>query len=225
MKSILCLFIAIATAVTARADNPFVVPMNFSISATAYVQNTLTTTFNGVTTTAAPVKYSVTTKSVLNQLAASEYASSNYPSAFFPLGAKLVFLDYPQAFTNSCFVVEDSTGNIICNVSNLLTYSTDGNDYAVQTGKVTTGGLLDGSTQTYVASVTYDDTQAGGVTQFFLGGLVVATGKDTAIKNTASFTETFSGGCKSAVGNGRLNGKNLYITGSFSAAGSAVFTP
>ena len=197
--------------------------MPFTITATAYLQSSTLTTNRGIVTIAAPTRATITTASVLAQLATDEHFLGNYPAATFPAGAKLVWLDYPNDFLSSHFVVNDAAGNLLCDVSGIIQFSNDQIEFAVLGGKLTTAGLLAGYTQTYVGAVNYNNQAAGGTTQIYLAGLVVASGTDTVNTASSTITEKFTAKFSNGIGSGTIGGKNFYLSGSISATGSAVF--
>lgn len=224
MKKITCL-LATLIALSARAET-HIVPMNCTITATAYVQNTVEKTNRDLVTIAAPVRVAITTQSLLATLAADSYTLGKYSYPVFPSGAKIVWLDYPDNIAASYFVVTDASGQILCDVSNLLTFTTEATANAVQNGKFSAStGLISGFTQQYVGAVSFDDTgAAGGTTKFYFSGMVKAVGSDKISRKTpGQYTEKWKATMNGAVGSGEIGGLPLYLSGKLAASGSANF--
>jgi len=216
----LAAFLIIAAAVTAQAQR--IVPVVFNLTATALVQNG-STTVNGVVTFAAPVAHKITTASTLANLAQAEYFKGHYPSPTFPVGAKLVWLNYTDDFASSHFVVTDSAMNQLCDVSDVLTWQAE-IDSAVVSGQSTTGSpaLMKSFKETYAATLNYDDTHAGGGQNITAHFLVQSTLNDTVSSDGITYKESITSKLLNGTGSGVYYGQALTITGNGSAAGSAV---
>ena len=218
MKLKIGLLFLTLTATVASAVVLRTVPVAFTITASAYVQNA--TTYNGsAATVLAPVKYSITTKSLLAQLAISEYNEGNYAFTNFPPGTTLVWLDYPDDFTQSHFVAWFA-GGVLLDVSDILTASYDQN-YVTQGKFNQTSGLLNNYKNTLLFSINYDDTGAGGVLNYYMGGIETGTGND--IVAGLFYTETWTASAPVLQGSGIMGQAKFYITGSASGKGSAKF--
>ncbi len=221
MKKIIWVGLLLAGLSVARAEK--IIPMPFALTATAYVQSAQVE-LGGVVTVSAPVKNSLTSKTLLGKIAVAENFAGHYGAAAFPDGSSLVWLDYPAAFTNSHFVVMNA-GAVICDVSDLLAFAPEDEDSIVFAGGKfnTATGFLTGFKENYVGTVNYDDTASGGSLKFYLAGVVMATGNNT-LGTAGTFKETWTAKMSNGVGAGKIGGKSFYMTGGFSATGSGVFS-
>lgn len=197
-----------------RADETLVL----TITGTTLTQNTNSTTKNGITTVPAPTKTSVTTQLILQALAVDEHAETNYPSATFPAGAKLVVTGH----NGDDFQVWGKTNNLLVDVSDILTSSNGNNDISSGKQNEDTGLASPTETDEQLLTLTYDDSFIdGGVgLQFSSTGLITNTQTDSTPKNGV-YTETLSG--KGALaGEGSLQGNPFVFSGTISAAGTAT---
>jgi hypothetical protein len=194
-----------------------------TITATASVQGSSSDN-NGVTTYAAPSKMTLDTKQILALLAIAENSESNYPSATFPAGAKLVVL----SDSSNDFMVLDKNNNFLVNVSDILSATSSGTyGSEVTSGKVndTTGLASTTVTKQEIVTVAYDDTGAGGSLQFYLTGLMTSTTTDTVPNaTTGNYKETESRTMTAGAGDGNSLGNPLVITGGFSGSGSGTLS-
>ena len=209
------LFIALITAlslVVSKAD--IIVPLTVSITADAQVQNA--STVNGTNVTVlSPVKYSITTASLLKMIGDAE------GTTFLP-GSTIVFIDDTGNFPASRFVVMFA-GGIVCECSDVLTFSKDA-DF-VQFGKYSNPDFLSNPmTQDFVSRITFDNTGKGGNVRFYLAGLMAAVTTDKpTFKGSIFWNETTKCTMKNAVGSGIVNGSGAYFTGGFTMSGTGQF--
>ena len=219
MKILAGLLIILAT-VTVQAER--IVPVVFNLTATALVQNTATT-INGVKTISPAVSQKITTASTLANLAQAEYYQGHYASPTFPVGAKLVWLNYTDDFSSSHFVVMDSAMNQICDVDDVLTWDAQ-IDSSVASGQITTGSpaLAKSLKESYTAKLSYDDTNAGGGQKLTANFIVQSTLNDVVSADGLTYKETITSKIVSGTGSGVYYGHVLTLTGKGSAAGSAV---
>lgn len=217
------LFLAVALAVcTARADK--FIPMTFGLAATALVQ-TNGTTAGGITTIPGPTKELISTTSLLKMLAQAEFNAGNYGTNFFPAGAKLVLMNDADDVAQSYFVVTSGSGQLLVDVSDVLRYEITGNGL-ITSGKFSDStGLANPSQQFYHATIAFDDTSLGGVTQFALGGIVQAIGTDTTPNvTTGAYTETWNAKMINGNGEGTVKDAAALYYGTTTASGKQVFS-
>jgi len=218
MKKSLILF-AVLAALTTKADN--YVPLTVTLTCTMTIE---TTNLNNgtVTTVEPPTKLSVTSKHLLPIMAQDEFNEGNYSSPVFPPGSALVLLDDYDNFSDSYFVVENSEGTVLVDVSDLMVFSYQ--NVVDTSGKVTDAtGLVTSFKYSYIGTFSFDDTGAGGDLTFALQGLTEVTVNDTASTKLGTYTETASANLSSGNGAASLNSANAVITGTGSAKGKAVF--
>ena len=209
----------VLTSATAFAS-PRTINLVCTIAGTAQVQNAQTV-LGATLTDLAPVKYSVTSNFILQQAAQDEFNIGNYGFSSFPSGTQLVLVDYPDNDGNDYFVAMFA-GGVICDLSNLINWNSDTN--FVTAGKHQAApGHLSKFTETGVAGFSYDNTSYGGTINFYMAGLMTATGTDTATKDGIFYTEKWTGSEKVAVGTGSSGGKSLYISGTIAISGSKQF--
>ncbi len=137
-----------------------------NFSAVAVVQNTGNPADNGlVTTTGAPTKFSINTKSLLVYLAQAEQIEGNWNSPTFPAGAKLVAVLTAGSGNLPDFQVVDKTNTLLVDVSDLLTGTASGTYGAdIYSGKVSDDTGLAAPTFSDVIqfTLTYDSTGVAG---------------------------------------------------------------
>lgn len=219
MKKLILCFLVAGVAGAARAEK--VIPMTFTITANILAQNVNVTTNKSVVTVGAPPKYSVTTSSLLRSLAYDEYLAGNYDRTNFPAGAKIVWLNYPDNFSASHFVVMDKGTNVLVDVSDFLKFDQAMN-LMVSSGKYNqTNGLSSTWTEEYLGSLSFDDRNIGGGSQIYFGGLIKATLTDaTPDKKTGNYTEKITATLTGGIGTGYYYGLNCIVQGTASASGS-----
>jgi len=177
-----------------------------SVSATMYEASATT---NGVdtgvdngtsTTTKAPTKTSITTATLLKQLALDENSEGNWTSTKFPANA---ILD----FNGSGFGVYEGTNELV-DVSDILSYSQTGNnDISSGTYTDANGAGVPPFTQSdyYLVTVGYDDSSSTGALVFSVTGL--ATVSATATKpnaKTGNYTQSASFSLQDGTGEGTI---------------------
>ncbi len=192
------------------------IPFNVSLAITVSMQNSNLTTNSTTITVPTFTKSAITTKSLLPVIAQDEFLEDKYSFTTFPAGARLVFLSDPFSFEDSSYVVEDKIGNILVDVSDLMTFEPE-NDVSlisyVQTIPAgTTKIFYKTFSWDYVGSVTFDDTGAGGTTQFTFSYVVNATMKDTLSKDKDLLTESVTSKLGAATGTAALNGVPAVLT-------------
>jgi len=197
-----------------------------TISGTALLQGD--TTNNGtISTTAAPIKYAVSTKTILAQLATDENAAGNYPTNVFPSGAKLVAIVSPGSgfFNNADFQVLDKTNKLLVDVSDILSASQGNN--LIYSGKSSDATQLSSPTQNanLIVFLTYDDSGSTGALEFQIGGLMAATVSDTTPNViTGVYTETQSAKIAAMAGEGTADGNPFVFSGNLTFAGKGTLT-
>jgi len=170
----------------------------------------VTTTSTTVTVPKFPTA-SITTKSLLALIARDEFAETNYSSATFPTGAKLVFLADPASFEDSEYVVENQNGTVLVDVSDLLTLEPE-NEIALDSYVQTiSNGIYKTLTEEYVAIVAFDDTSAGGTTKFAISYVVDAT-TTTTESSKDIITESANSKLGAANGTATFNGVPAVLT-------------
>jgi hypothetical protein len=190
-----------------------------SISGTMLAQGTNTDN-NTTTTTKAPTRTTITTASVLKQLALDENAAGNYGSTKFPPGAKLKYL------AGTGFQVDNGTNELV-DVSDILSLEVNGlNDISAGSYSDANGQGMPPSSQTdyQLVTITYDATSLGGTTKYFVTGLATSTTRTTNPSAKGNYSETDSFSFQSGTGEGiNAAGASIVITGfTISASGSAA---
>ncbi|MGD0351064.1 MAG: hypothetical protein ABSB84_12240 [Verrucomicrobiota bacterium] len=218
MKKSLILFVVLAALTTKAADK--IVPVKVAITGTMTIETTYSD--NGtVTTFNPPTKQSITSKSLLPIIAQDEFNEGNYSSPVFPPGSFLVLLDDEDNFSDSYFVVENSAGTVLVDVSDLIVYTIENTVFT--SGKETDAtGLVKSFKESYIGTFSFDDTGAGGDLTFALQFLADVSVTDSAPKS-GTYTETVSAKLSSGNGPAILNSANAVITGTASGSGKAVF--
>jgi hypothetical protein len=221
MKTKIAILFTLAT-LSCSADQFVPVALNFDI--TALAQNP-TNTDNGITTTVdSPLKTIITSTNVLNGLAQAEFNEGYYSTNKFPKGSKLIFMNDVNDLSQSYFIVENSKGQFLADVSDIIQYEAT-EDFIIVSGKFSdANGLRTNWEETYVGTLFYDDTEAGGVTQLQLKGLVQATANDGKLSTSNTYTETITAKTLAAAGGGTVNGDTVLLYGSISAKGSGTLT-
>ena len=220
---ILLMLATLTVALSAQARIDRTVPLVFTIKATVLLQNHVATTNGAVVTTAAPLKYSLTTPGLLVELALEEFNESNYFTTNFPAGSKLVYLLDLDDSSKSYFYVEDGKGRFVCDVSDIINFSTDSNP-TVQSGGVNLStGRLSSEASSYELQFNYDETGAGGTLAFYLSGIAIFVSNDVVANNGVNYTRTISGKVSGMTGSGKIGKDGLTISGSTAVAGKASF--
>ena len=201
MKTLFTIIIA-ALAINASA---LVVQIPYTFAFTVLEQGAT----NG-TTTAKPTSYKITNKELLSMIAQGEYFNGYYPSASFPTGSKIVW-QYDFGASTGYFIVVDSAGGFLCDVSDIIDLSADTNP------SINSGTNLK-SVYYYANSLTFDNTAAGGSVSFYAGGVVTETVTDAPAK-TGGTTETRAIKYSPTSGSGSDDMGGLVITGTISASG------
>lgn len=215
MKTLLTAILITAATITSRAE---VIQLNFTVALTALFQNSTVT--NGTAeVTGAPIKQRVITKDLLTYLAEGEYHNANYPSPTFPIGAKLVYLSDSINPSNNHFMVTDSLGSVLCDVSDMIWIQTD-SPPPVLSGTFNHANVNDKFSYNYIFSIYYDETNAGGSAQFYFAGLATETITDTVKNGVATRARTLR--ITSMTGSGYNGQDGMVVTGS--AAGSGKTT-
>jgi len=216
MKIIITLAAVIVATFTASAVN--VIPLNFVVTLSVLEQGAAVT--NGtVITTAAPTQYKAVTKDLLNLIASGEYYNGYYPSATFPVGAKLIFQNDFDDNSQSRFIVTDINGAFLCDVSDIISLQNDRNP-AINYGTYNSAvGAASKTAFNYITSIYFDNTDAGGVTQFYIGGKVTETSSDAVSSTTHLTTTTRTLKFTAMSGSGSDDVGGLVLTGSVAASG------
>ena len=192
-----------------------------SVSATLYEQSTNTTGTATTTTTKAPTKISLTTATLLKQLALDTYSEGTWTATNFPASASLVF-------NGSGFEVDQGT-NLLVDVSDIFTWSLSGqNDISAGSFSDANGPGSPPYTQTdyYLVNLQYNDSSSTGELTFRVTGLATVTGKTTNPNSrTGNFTQSTSVSLQDGTGEGLIttSGIPFVLTGfTISASGSVV---
>jgi hypothetical protein len=209
MKNKLAILVLCLGAVICRAaDNP--TPLTLTFSVTGTVNNPVATT-NGVTATYKPNKFTLTTATLLKLIAGDELTNGSWASNSFPKSSKIVLMLDNNDYQGH-FVVEDKTGNVLVDVSNIFTITIQ-TDRIIKSGKFnTTTGLLSGMVQNLGAELYFDDATTGGNTIFTLAGIIKDSISDTTKSGEVTEKETVT--LSPAIGLGYIG----------SGANSAVFS-
>jgi hypothetical protein len=222
-KFLWLLLLVLMPVVCLRAER--IVPVPFTISATLYFQSTRVGTNGDVIITGPTVAYQLTPGNLLKNLAQAEYAESNYPAATFPKDAKLYYLVDLDDSARNRFCVLDMNLSVIADVSDILTFSGDGNDGTHKGGFNTANGTLANATYAYMAVINYDDTSApGGKMKYYLTGLYADKENDVVNSLAGNFTRTIDLKSLCVSGSGTFDGRNLSGGGVASGKGSATLS-
>jgi hypothetical protein len=231
MKNKIAIIIVLATATLSASAQDNIKPLQMTIKATAEIQNQLVD--NGTTkSVAAPLKFSVTTKSLMAMLAQDEFSDGNYPSATFPSGAKLMFMADETDFSNSTFQVVDKEGLELVDVTDELRLEINVDGIPVTSGEIniSTAVLTGKENLSYIAKLSFDNTGSntpGTLYGFYLQGIVEDVTSDTVPKN-GSYTEKENSKMADGAGPGESVGAGktspMIISGSLSFSGTKVFS-
>ena len=212
--AVLALFLATA----ALADTYQPLPTTFAV--TAMVNNPAVSTNGMVETYPTPKGAKLTTSTLLKLIAVAEFNETNWPSKSFPKGARLVLMYDRDNLGGSYFVVTDSKGNTLLDVSDLLTIM-------VYEGTIVTSGKVNLSTgaQTkltlhYYAYLFFSDVGTGGGTFFNLSGVAADESNDTLKNAIISGTQTVT--FPSAQGSGFVNGNAATFSASIKFSGKST---
>jgi hypothetical protein len=222
-------------ALITRAEIVIRINYDLALKVNVSVQGAATTNSAGVVTYASPHKYSLTNAIFLKLLAAAENTNGTYTNKTFPSGSRLA-LEQDQAQYH--FKVTDKYGNLIVDVSNIMTFGLV-DDRSIQSGKVSPAALgskLNRGVYTklnrgYLAQIIFDDTKAGGVTSFYLFGLVTSQTMETPYVSTEPLPEPgildekVSGSLVSGTGDGSFGGESAVLTGSAMFSGKGILIP
>jgi hypothetical protein len=189
-----------------------------SISGTIMTQGV---TVDDGAVTRLPAKSTLTTASILKQLASDEKAGGLWTNDTFPAGAKLNYFTgesspyYPQFATPAEFQVVDRHNNLLLVVTNILTLTnvgTNGIDYGSAT-----------ETTVQLATLTYDATSVGRTNKYTVTGLGTSTTSNTAANFYGEFTQTDTFSLQNGTGEGvNANGVSIVLTGvTITESGSA----
>lgn len=217
MKKYLVFFFA-TIAFSGFTDQVVPLTMSFTLQATGQQQNG---SDNGTTTIYSTSKQSITSKTILTALAEAEFNEDNFPTNKFPSGAKLVFMNDKNDLNSSYFIIEDKSGNQICDVSDIIQFQETG-EHLILSGKISDStGLFNKVQENYLGTLYYDDTGAGGTTAIYLTGLIQVTANDSA-PSSGTYTETITAKSDTANGEGAIAGTNTVVSGSVSASGKGT---
>jgi hypothetical protein len=152
----------------------------------------------------APSRTAITTESLLKQLAADAYANGSYSTNVFPAGTRLAFTSL------SGFGVIDKHGNVLIDVTNILTLQPSGSN------ELSSSTSSDGwSVQTYsqLVTLTFDTTSIGGRTRFSATGLGRKTVSTHGLTQYVGL-EVDTVGLQGATGEGTNSlGNGIIVTG------------
>jgi hypothetical protein len=191
-----------------------------SVSGTMYEQSTNTTDNNLTTATKAPTKISLTTATLLKQLALDEYSEQNWTASNFPANASLVF-------NGTGFEVDQGTNQLV-DVSDILTWTVSGhNDVSTSSFSDANGQGSPPYAQTdyFLATVVYNGSNFTGALNFSVTGLATVTGKATNPNSrTGNFTQSASLSLQDGTGEGTIttNYTPFVLTGFTISAGGSV---
>jgi hypothetical protein len=175
---------------------------HISLSAVIFEQGAIETN-HGTTVTKPLSRSAMTTESLVEQLAADEYASTNWSSNSFPRGAKLNFAE------GSGFSIVDSGGQQLANVANILTWQAQGN-VSLLSGNADKAA----QTQHQVVKFVYDTSSFGGTASFNVTALASLTARTTKPDASGNYLEIDSLVLQNGVGEGtNAQGRSMIITG------------
>ena len=211
------------SAFTASAAVDRYSALEITLAVTVTVNNPNTTSNGAVTTYPKPNTSKMTTKTLMALIAADEHAEGHYSITTFPSGAKLIFMEDDTDFKRSYFMVTDSDGNELVDVSDLLTATTDKKDQVEQGQINDSNGLANGLTFTFAGEFNFDDTDAGGSTYFTLAGLETAVLTDNPSRSGLIYSESETDTIKAAAGMGEFKGNPAAFSGTVTASGKNNF--
>ncbi len=196
-------------------------PLPTTLAVTATVSNPDVSTDGVVETYPKPKRARLTTSTLLKLIAVGEFNETNWPSKSFPHGAKLVLMYDRDDVGGSYFVVTDSKGNTLLDVSDLLRFVVY-EEAVVKSGKVNLStGAQTKVTLNYYAYFFYSDVEAGGETFFDLSGVATDETDDTLKNAVISETQTVT--FSSAQGSGEIKGKAATVSASIKIRGKNPF--
>ncbi|HWD20409.1 MAG TPA: hypothetical protein VHB20_14130 [Verrucomicrobiae bacterium] len=204
----------IAVTLTASASVQAQVSENVAISLVGLESGA--TNDNGTTTTIrTPARLVLTTRELLRHLAADENRAGHYDATNFPAGAVLTY--------NGTFSVHDRKGNLLVDVSDVLTLSFGQQIIRWGNGR-DTGGAPFSHASRQLVTLNYDSTGSGGTTKFSvtgMGSFADVAGRPNSRGNArevASFRA-------SVVGEGvDSSGAGVVLSGGIEAAGAATLS-
>jgi hypothetical protein len=196
-----------------------------TITATALVQSSGSSTKGSVLTVNAPTKYTLDTKHLLGILAEDYYGNPNTP---FPDVAKLVGVGGSgNGVTFQVWSVSKS-GTTVFDVSSIITADQGGNYGSdVYSGKSNNSGQASPTTtDQQIFTLLFDDTGApyNGHLQFYMSGVMTSTTTDGTPSAAGVYKETQSNKGTSMTGDGNYDGAPLIITGGLNATASGTLT-
>jgi hypothetical protein len=217
------LSLSIIAALLALQTHAVIVPLTVTVSGIATVQNPNSTDAKGITITPAPIRISITTKSLLTLLAADEFSEGNYSQATFPIGAKLIYLSNTDDISAGDFQVWDKNNTLLVDVSDIMSYGQVGS-VLVQNSRIQDStGLPLSENQLYIGEFVFDDTGAGGDLQLAFGGessVTISAQMTGATTASGSISATLKG-----FGGGFAGGNDAIFSATFSAKGSVKNVP
>jgi hypothetical protein len=145
-----------------------------------------------------PVTSSITTATLLKQLAMDEKTAGVWPFTTFPAGARLIYVVGPPSW----FQVVDNHNNLLLIVTNILSLENIGSN------GFSYGYLVQSNLQS--AALTYDTTAAGGKTKFVIYGFGTTTVKTSNPDRHGNYTETVMFSFQNGSGAG-VNAKGVNI--------------
>ncbi len=187
------------------------VSLEVSISGTVFEQGT-TNNNNATTTTKTPIKKSLTTGTLLKELALDEKAAGDWAENSFPADARLIYVN------GAGFKVVDRHDDLLVTATNILSLQTNGQV------EITSGSYVDGSagdafqpynqTDVQLATFTYNATSFGRLTKFTVTGVSTSTAKNTPPNAEGNSTETDSFRLQNGTGEGtNADGVNIVLAG------------
>lgn len=197
------------------------VSLEVSISGTVFAQGS-TNANNTTTTTRAPIKSSLTTATLLRQLAQDEKAAGMWAKSSFPPDARLIYVN------GAGFKVVDRHYELLVIATNILSLQTNGQI------EITSGSYVDGSagdafqsysqTDVLLATFTYNATAFGRLTTYAVTGVSTSTAKNTPANAEGNSTETDSFRLQYGTGEGtNADGVNIVLAG-FTVTGKGKAT-
>lgn len=147
---------------------------------------------------------------MLATIAQDEFEEGNYGSPTFPAGAKLVYLTDPFSFEDSFYAVEDKNGNVLVDISDLMTFEPENGLTLISYVLNISEDIYKSFEWNYIGIVAFDDTGAGGTTVFAISYQVNGTMKDTLSKGVV--TESASSKLGAATGTATLDGTAAVLT-------------
>jgi hypothetical protein len=212
MKKLFFALLCASFALGASAVPSVQIKLPVNLQFTAKVAGTPQT--NGTLVTyPAPTKYSIKTADLIKEL--------NSTGSFNTNGVRIM-LYLSEDLSEEHFVLEDSSGNAIEYLDNVMWFVRSSWGETVETGKFDTGtGMATSYAKECWLRIGFDDRSYGGRLYFSADANVVCLQNDKPDR-AGNDSRTVKFTTKQVCGRGQVSDQDLVISGKWSAAGTAI---